>query len=117
MTREVTFTVPLVAPSVNHYVKHTRSGHHYVTNEAQAFKEAVALCERRQYVAAKEYEVEVKVFLGRKQKGDLDNFGKVCLDSLVAANVIHTDSAVTRLVMEKGRDAKNPRTEFMVRAR
>jgi len=113
----VRFTVPLVAPSVNHYVKHTRNGRHYVTNEAKAFKDAVAICARRQYLAAAAYEVEIHVFLGARQRGDIDNFAKCVLDGLVQADVIGSDSAVTRLIMEKSRDAKNPRTEITVRAK
>src|SRR5579885_1867509 len=52
-------TVPLVAPSCNHYVKHTRKGRHYVTSEATAFKEALRLYARRQTVRGKAYKVEI----------------------------------------------------------
>ncbi len=115
MSHSVSFTVPGVPPSVNHY-KSTRNGRYYVSKEALKFKADVALCAAKQYVAAEAYEVHLHIFLGHKQRGDLDNFLKVALDSLVAAGVIHTDSAVTRLVVEKARDRKEPRTEFTVRA-
>ena len=112
----VKFTIPLVPPNVNNYVRHTRWGGHYLTKEAIAFKEAVALCARRQYVAAKKYEISLMIWLGKKQRGDVDNFPKLVLDGLVAAGVIHSDAAVYRLLVEKGRDIKNPRTEITVRA-
>ena len=113
---EISFTVPLVPPSVNHYVKHTRSGRHYVTKEAIAFKEATAIFARGKSISAKRYQVEIGVFLARGQRGDGDNFGKCILDSLVAAGVIHSDAAVKKLTIEKDRDWKNPRTEITVKA-
>lgn len=112
----VSFTVPGTPPSVNHY-KGTRNGRYYVTKEALKFKADVALCAAKQYVAADAYEVEIFIYLGHKQRGDLDNFLKVALDSLVAADVIHSDAAITKLTIEKARDRKEPRTEFTVRAR
>lgn len=107
------FSVPLLAPSVNHYVKHTRSGQHYRSGEADAFMEAVRLYARGKFVKFKWYSVVVNLTLGPKQKGDLDNFGKVCLDALVKAGVIHSDAKVTCLVLRKFR-GKTPCTDFCV---
>lgn len=112
----VTFTVPLVPPSVNHYVKHTRRGHRYVTGEAQAFKLAVAVYGRGYHLRAKAYEVSIFVYFGRKQRGDVDNLAKCVLDGLVDAGIIHSDAAVQKLTLEKGRDPENARTEITVRA-
>ena len=116
-TKSVSFTVPLVPPTVNHYVKHTRNGRHYVTAQAKAFKAAVGLLarERRASVDARWYEVEAHIFLGAGQKGDADNFGKVLLDSLQEAGVIRSDAAVTDLILRKRRDRNAPRTEICVR--
>ena len=109
------FTVPLVPPSVNHYVKHTRSGRHYVTAEARAFKDSIAIFAAGQTVAAKEYGVEIAVFLGKGDRIDIDNIPKCCLDGLKDAGVIHSDAAITKLTLEKGRDWQNPRTEIEVK--
>lgn len=114
--REVSFTVPLVPPSVNHYVKHTRSGRHYVTKEAQAFKEAVALFSRGAHIEAKAYAVTLDIYLAAGQKGDIDNFPKCPLDGLRDAGVIRSDAAINQLKIEKFRDKENPRTEITVRA-
>jgi crossover junction endodeoxyribonuclease RusA len=111
----IAFTVPLVPPSVNHYVKHTRDGRHYVTNEAKSFKSAVRLFSRGRVVTAKKYEVEFTVYLGFKQRGDTDNFAKMVLDSLKDAGVIHSDAAVKRCIASVDRDRKNPRTEIKVK--
>jgi crossover junction endodeoxyribonuclease RusA len=113
----LTITVPLVPPSVNHYVKHTRQGRHYVTREGRAFKEAVALFARGRQVRAKRYELEAAIYLGHGQRGDGDNFWKVIADGLVDAGVIRSDAAVTDWILRKRRDRGNPRTEITVRAK
>ena len=83
----INFTVPLVPPGVNHYVKHTRSGRHYVTGEAQAFKDAVAIFARGQFVQAKRFAVTIQIILGKGDKGDWDNFPKLVCDGLSYAGV------------------------------
>ena len=113
----LTITVPLTPPSVNNYVRHTRDGRHYITKEAKAFLEAVEIFSKCQTVDAEAYLVEVKVYLGKDEKGDLDNFQKCVLDGLARAGVIHSDAAVTRIEAEKFRDRENPRTEITVSAR
>lgn len=113
---EVSFTVPLVPPSVNSYVRHSR-GRHYVTKEAQAFKEAIGICARGANCAAEEYQVEAHIYLGKGDRGDIDNFAKVILDGLVSAFVIKSDAAIRRLTLEKSRDWENPRTEITVKAK
>jgi Holliday junction resolvase RusA-like endonuclease len=117
----VSFTVPLVPPSVNEYKGLNRSrfgrGKFFVRPAAKAFKEALAIMARGGgQVHEKQCEVEIAIFLGHGDRGDIDNFAKVVLDALVAARVIKTDAAVTRLVMSKGRDWQRPRTEVTVRS-
>lgn len=107
-------TVPLVPPSVNHYVKHTSSGKHYKTAGAIEFQNAVSLLSRKQKVRGNAYKCEIWVYLGKAQKGDVDNFAKVVLDSLVKAEVIDTDAKIINLHLYKRRDIKKPRTEIVV---
>lgn len=83
----ITFTVPLVPPSVNHYVKHTRTGRSYVTAEATAFKQAVAVYACGGSVTAKTFSVRIAVRLPKKARGDVDNFPKLVLDGLADAGV------------------------------
>jgi Holliday junction resolvase RusA-like endonuclease len=117
VSREVSFTVPLVPPSVNHYKKPRRNGRgYYITEEAKQFKEAVAAIAAGNALSAEAYEVSVGIYLGHGMRGDLDNFLKVTCDALVFARVIHSDAAVTYLSIRKGRDRENPRTEITVRA-
>jgi len=120
----ITFTVPLIPPGVNNYVRHTRSGRHYVTAEAKAFKEALILCARRAAIKGKFFSVEATVYLGKKQKGDVDGFAKLILDALAEAGVfMHhkkpqalSDAHVYDLHLRKRKDIENPRTEITVRA-
>ena len=115
-TKSVSFTVPLVPPSVNHYKKPRGRGYgYYVTEEAKAFKQAVALFAKRRKVEAKYYELEAHIYLGHGQRGDGDNFWKVVADGLVEAGVIRSDAAVTDWILRKRRDRKAPRTEICVR--
>lgn len=113
-SKPIRLVVPLIPPSVNSYVRHTRSGRHYVTAAAKAFKAAVALVARRQKVEGDSYQVKIAIYLGKGDRGDLDNFGKVVLDSIVAAGVIHSDAAVSEIFMQKFRDPQNPRTVIEV---
>lgn len=114
MSESVSFTVPLIPPSVNAYVRHTLKGKHYVTKEAKAFKEAVVIFARGAQVRSDSYRVELQIFLGKDDRGDVDNFCKVSLDSLVDAGVIHSDAAIRELKVRKDRDWLKPRTVFLV---
>jgi crossover junction endodeoxyribonuclease RusA len=100
---DLDFCVPLLPPSVNHYVKHTRTGRHYVTPEAKAFKAAIPICARHRWIRHEYYSVEIYVNLGKGDRIDLDNCAKVILDGLVEGGQIHSDAAVTCLVLHKKR--------------
>ena len=102
------FVVPLVPPSVNHYAKHTRTGRHYVTGEAEAFKQAVAVYSRGRGIVGKSFAVKLVVVLGKGDRGDVDNFPKLILDGLAAAGVFLnkklkplTDAHVDRLEVRR----------------
>ncbi len=114
---QLTIIVPLVPPSVNHYVKHTRRGRHYLTREGREYKRVLAVFARGQALPAKSYELEAVIYLGLGQRGDGDNFWKVIADGLVEAQVIHSDAAVEDWILRKRRDPDNPRTEITVRAK
>lgn len=110
--------VPLVPPSVNHYKMRTRRGVTFVSREAKAFKAELIVCARAQsdptLSGAPAYCIDVTVFQGAKQRGDVDNYAKCVLDGLAEAGVIHSDAAVTDLTLRKRRDRENPRTEITI---
>lgn len=117
MAETVSFSVPLVPPSVNHYWKRRRNGGYYISKEGETFKEFVMIeaIKGNLNVGADFYEVEAVIYLGHGQKTDVDNFGKSILDSLVFARVIRSDAFVSDLTLRKRRDRQNPRTEITVR--
>jgi len=110
----VNITVQGIPPSANHYVKHSR-GRHFRTPEAEAFIWAVAIAAGSQQIRAKCYVVSIGVYMGKGDRGDVDNFPKVCLDALVKARVIDSDAKIITLHVYKVRDWKNPRTAIVVR--
>lgn len=115
-------TIPLTPPSVNHYVKHTRDGRHYVTEEAKAFKEAVVILNQGRYVVGNDFRLEINVYLAKGQRLDWDNAAKVCGDALEDAGVFDngkkkkSDGAVKQGIVTIARDPSNPRTFIRVRA-
>jgi Holliday junction resolvase RusA-like endonuclease len=128
----VAFTVPhLTPPSVNHYTETCyykgKDGNAHrgkkLTPEANAFKAAVAIFARGRTVAPiknserrkVQYAVVVDVYLGPNQRLDADNGGKLLLDGLEDAGVIHSDAYVEDFRVRPHKDDReNPRTEFLV---
>lgn len=110
--------IPLTPPSGNHYAKHTRSGRHYVTREALKFKEAVAIFVRGRSVPGKYFCMEVRIYLGKGERVDIDNSQKCLMDGLQEAGVFggRSDASVKELHVYINRDAVNPRTEVSVEA-
>ena len=107
MSERISFTVPLTPPGVNHYVKHTRTGRHYTTGEAGAFKDAVAIYAKGQYVQAKRFTVNIQVQFAKGQKGDVDGFPKLVMDGLADCGVFRdkqgkrvSDAHVKRMCVE-----------------
>ena len=112
---EVRFSVPAIPPTANHYVVHTRKGLHFRTPEARRFDERVALSAgnlRGRHLEAKE--VDIILWLPPNKRGDVDNFIKVGIDSLVRCGVIQSDASITRLLVEKHR-LETPQTDIYIR--
>ena len=124
MTR-LAFTVPLVPPGLNHYVKHTRRGRHYVTAEALAYKEAVGYMLQGRWCTGRSFAVELRIVLAKGQKGDVDGFPKMVLDGLADGGAFVdligrrlTDAYVRRLLVVLDCDERpaQGRTEIVVEA-
>jgi Holliday junction resolvase RusA-like endonuclease len=113
---ELRLTIPLEPPTVNHYVKHTRMGRHYITKQAQDWLKTVSLFANGMHVEGKEHFISYTVYQGHGSRGDVDNYAKCVIDSLVKAGVLKTDSSVIEMNAKKQRDRDNPRTEILVRA-
>lgn len=81
----ITLTVPCIPVSVNHYKVRFRSGRTVVSSAALSFKEEVAIALRGRYVAAKRFQVTIRITLGKGERGDWDNFPKLVGDGLAEA--------------------------------
>lgn len=128
-TGEMSLVIPLAVPTGNHYKKPAFINGKlrvFLTPEARAFYDAVAILSRGQSVAPTDdterrkarYSVIVDVYLGPRQHMDFDNAWKCSLDALTRAGIIHNDSAVdgaTSNCIIHGNDRENPRTEYKVR--
>jgi len=113
---EITLTIPLIPPSVNHYkMRNRRTGRWYVTKQALAFKSAVAVFARGASVEGKAYSLDVTVFLGKRGRGDGDNFFKCIADGLKDARVIRSDAGIKDWRIKVDRDWANPRTVLTVK--
>ena len=108
-----------VPPGVNHYVKHTRNGIHYVDSSAKEFKALVALaCIGKEPVYGHTFEVEITVMLGKGKRGDVDGFPKLVLDAIAQKGMLRnvttgkpmSDAHVSRLVVQKERGERSMTT-------
>lgn len=121
----LSFSVPLVPPSVNHYKLPNGRGGYYVTKEAQAFIDAVCMISRPKAktlpIAGKYYHVTLTVYVRRAMfhRLDSDNMEKLLFDALTKSGVIRDDRYVTyhthkRTPVEL---AAQERTEYVVTGR
>ncbi|MGH2505995.1 MAG: RusA family crossover junction endodeoxyribonuclease, partial [Ktedonobacteraceae bacterium] len=102
MAQSVKLSVPLLPPSVNHYKAVTRRGRWYVKPEGIAFKAAVAALAGGRTISPEtlpdrakvRYGLKVTVVLGKKARGDGDNFFKCIADGLKDAGVVHSDAKI-----------------------
>lgn len=122
MSKTLIVVIPLTPPSVNHYMKYrvaTINGiatvMSYHSSEAKAWWKAVGVCAGGRSLDADGFEVAYVVYQGKNERGDVDNYGKCILDSIVKAGVIDSDHKVTAMHAYKSRDRANPRTEIFIR--
>lgn len=115
------FSVPLLPPSVNHYKKPRHGGGFYRTGEVISFVDAVCVCSQKHIVAGVFYEVDVTFYLPaekfeRFSSSDSDNFLKVAIDALEAAQVITSDGRILDLHVHKRQapSARDARTEYEI---
>jgi Holliday junction resolvase RusA-like endonuclease len=121
---ELTLVIQIEPPSANHYKKFRVIGKHaswYLTKEAKEWHAAVHDHSRCYYgidpmVSGDAHEITYTVYQGSGSRGDVDNYAKCILDSLVKAGVLKSDASVVSLHAHKVRDRSNPRTEIHIRS-
>ena len=108
------FTLPF-PPSVNRYWRMPRAlGRPILSREARLYKSQAGLEARRQGVRQLTGDVLVQIDVYRPaRRGDIDNFGKVALDSLngIAWN---DDNQIIDLHLRRFDDKTNPRLQVRV---
>ena len=97
----LSFTLPLLPPSVNHY----KVRRYFSNRETQAFMDAVCIFSKKQPVTGRFFIVDITYYLPDAEllRWDTNNFAKVAIDALVKAGVIRDD----RYILEE-RARKRP---------
>ena len=131
MSAELRIVVHAEPPSGNHYKTFrvieqwaVRNGRRvkvpiptwYHTDEAKQWWQLVSTASGGRELLGKNITVHYIVYQGSGSRGDVDNYAKTILDSLVHAKVLKTDSGVTDLHGHKRRDRENPRTVILVKS-
>lgn len=84
----IEFKIPMLPPSVNHYIQHKAEGVHVKSAEAKAFERDFPIFSRGLFVTGDYFAVSFVFFPGPKQKGDVDNRNKVLLDCIAKAGML-----------------------------
>lgn len=88
----------------------------YMTHGGKALKESYqwqAKAQHRGQATDKPLKVVMRLYFGTKRKADIDNFNKLCFDSLTGI-VWVDDSQVGDFHITKGYDKENPRIELEI---
>lgn len=99
----VSFELPILPPSVNHYVDHRQAGGHTVhrkTAEAKAFEGSfLAMLPahlRGSYVVGERFSISITIVPGPADSGDVDNYPKLLLDCCAAAGFLRKETGARR---------------------
>lgn len=91
MNEQVKIIIPMLPPSVNHYVKHVvvrGQQRHIKTPQTEAWERDFGLFVRGQYVMGKTFAVTLRFRMGEGDGFDVDNLNKCTLDCAAKAGVI-----------------------------
>jgi len=88
----------------------------YMSKEGKSIKESYKTQSKLQWVnklILDDVSVGIKLYFGTKRKCDIDNFGKLLLDSLTG--ICYTDDSQIQVMhIEKKYDKSNPRIEITI---
>jgi len=123
------FEIPMLPPSVNHYVEHPTAGVHRKSAAAKAWERDFPIFSRGRFVQSENglFIVTLIFTPGPGDKGDVDNRNKSTLDCIAKAGMMRnakgkavSDAWIKRLVVEihdSLEDRKNgPKTEITIEA-
>ena len=107
---------PLSTQSIYKYACRGNFPGFYMTRHGKDLKEQYQIEARNQYrgeIISGDCEMKMDLFFKDKRKHDIDNFGKICIDSLQKI-VYNDDSQIQKLTTEKYIDKLNPRIEIFI---
>lgn len=87
---KVTFEIPLMPPSVNHYIEHPSAGVHKKSAAAKSFECQFPIFARDLFVVSESgrFSVSLEFWPGAGARGDVDNRNKVLLDCIAARGML-----------------------------
>jgi len=127
MATSLTIKIPMLPPSVNHYVEHPAAGVHRKSAQAKGWEQSFPIFSRGQFVVSHtgKFRVTINLTPGPRQKGDVDNYQKLPLDCCAKAGMFRnrkgeelSDAHVKKLTVEifdEPEDRENgPQTEITI---
>jgi len=122
---ELRLVVPMIPPSGNNYktyrIVFPKQGkafvHWYLTEEAEAWFQIVAACNRGNKIRGTVLELQYIVFtVNRRGRADWDNYGKTIGDALTKCGAIEDDRLILDGHGHLRIDPTNPRTVIVVKS-
>lgn len=90
MKETLVITVPMLPPSVNHYVEHKAQGVHVKSAAAKAWERDWPIWGRQRFIVSpsKRFQVTLEFRMGADDGFDVDNLNKCCLDCAAKSGMI-----------------------------
>lgn len=126
--RSFSFEIPVMPPSVNHYVEHPAHGVHIKSVAAKSWADQFPLFARDLYAvsATKRFAASIDLYPGPKGRGDVDNYNKMPLDCCAARGMLRSEKgellsdaaikALTVRIFDSAEDRKlGPKLVIMIK--
>jgi Holliday junction resolvase RusA-like endonuclease len=125
METSLIIVIPMLPPSVNHYLEHPTEGVHIKSAAAKAWERDWPIFARGQFITGERFAVILRYTFGPGDRGDVDNFNKLPLDCAAKSGMFRnakgewlSDAWVKRLTVEifdePADRKKGPKTEIII---
>lgn len=119
---DLVITIPLLPPSVNHYVFHGNTRRHHLSRDAAKFRDDLCLISKgkRAIAQSNRFDVEIRVYYVMRpwqHVPDVDNLPKLVLDGLKAARVFPDDRFISDLQVRRRRVSARSLERTQIRIR
>jgi Holliday junction resolvase RusA-like endonuclease len=117
--------IPMLPPSVNHYIEHPTAGVHRKSKAALAWERDWPIFSRGQFITGERFAVILRYTFGPGDRFDVDNLNKVVLDCVAKSGMIRnakgtwlSDAWFKRMTVEildsPADRMKGPKTEVII---